>query len=105
MADITRAGAVDVLQRFHERLDGHFRALREQREQLEPPGPTFALEHGLDDAEFELLKAAVRGAVAGGFGASYRTWWLPFVVYAADVGYDYVGKDSGESGGAHFAPP
>lgn len=93
MEDITRADAVDILQRFHERLDRHFRALREQREQLEPPGPTFALEHGLDDAEFELLKAAVRGAVAGGFGAGHRTWWLPFVVYAADIGYDYVGKD------------
>ncbi len=35
----------------------------------------------------------MRAAVANGFGAIYRTWWLPFVVYAADVGYDYVGKD------------
>ena len=85
--------AVTLLQDFHERLDLHFRALLTQRQQLEPTGPIFALEHGLEAAEFELLKAAVRAAVANGFGSIYRSWWLPFVVYAADVGYDYVGKD------------
>lgn len=74
-------------------MDAHFRALREQRERLDPPGPVFALEHGLGPAEFDLLQAAVRGAVVRGFGAVYRPWWLPFVVYAADVGYDYIGKD------------
>lgn len=93
MVGLASASTVDILKHFHERLDRHFRALREQREQLDPPGPVFALEHGLSPAEFDLLKAAVRGAVASGLGPVYRTWWLPFVVYAADIGYDYVGKD------------
>lgn len=82
-----------LLKNFHERLDTHFRALHEQRLKLEPAAPVFALEHGLEPAEFELLQAAVRAAVAKGFRDIYWTWWLPFVVYAADVGYDYVGKD------------
>lgn len=93
MADFADRSTVDILKHFHEQLDVHFRALNQERERLDPPGPTFALEHGLSAAEFELLKASVRAAVAAGFGAVYRTWWLPYVVYAADVGYDYIGKD------------
>jgi len=93
MSDLAVGSTVDILKHFHERLDVHFRTLRNEREQLTPPGPVFALEHGLSPAEFDLLKSAVRAAVAAGFGSVYRTWWLPFVVYAADVGYDYIGKD------------
>ncbi|MEU4603498.1 hypothetical protein AB0F43_11010 [Kribbella sp. NPDC023972] len=85
--------AFDLLKRFHERLDVHFRELSEQRHQLSPVAPVFALEHDLPQAEFEVLEAAVRAAVASGFGPRYRQWWLPFVVYAANVGYDYVGVD------------
>lgn len=93
MADRAGGSTADILKHFHDRLDVHFRALQVEREQLDPPGPVFALEHGLSPAEFDLLKATVRAAVAAGFGVVYRTSWLPFVVYAADVGYDYVGKD------------
>lgn len=93
MAGLDDASTVEILKHFHDRLDVHFRALHEEREQLAPPGPVFALEHGLSPAEFDVLTASVRAAVAAGFGAVYRTWWLPFVVYAADVGYDYIGKD------------
>lgn len=82
-----------LLREFHERLDAHFRELRGQRSLLQPSAPVFALEHGLEPAEFDLMKAAVRAAIARGFGPLYHTWWLPFIVYAADVGYDYVGKD------------
>ncbi len=93
MSDRAGGSTVDILKHFHERLDVHFRALRKEREQLAPPGPVLTLEHGLGPAEFDLLKSAVRAAVAAGFGSVYRMWWLPFVVYAADVGYDYIGKD------------
>lgn len=93
VAGAPSSGTVTLLRDFHERLDIHFRALLVQRQQLEPAGPVFTLEHGLETAELELLKGAVRAAVANGLGPTYRPWWLPFVVYAADVGYDYVGKD------------
>lgn len=93
MPDPDGASTVDILKHFHDRLEIHFRTLHEEREQLVPPGPVFAMEHGLGPAEFDLLTESVRAAVAAGLGARYRMWWLPFVVYAADVGYDYVGKD------------
>ena len=80
MADLAGGSTVDILKHFHERLDVHFCALHEERQQLDPPGPVFALEHGLSPAGFDLLKATVRAAVAAGFGAVCRTWWLPFVV-------------------------
>lgn len=93
MSDLAGRSTVDILKHFHERLDVHFGALRKERERLTPRGPVFALEHGLSSAEFDLLKSAVRAAVAAGFGSRYRVWWLPYVVYAADIGYDYIGKD------------
>src|SRR5262249_38688850 len=43
--------------------------------------------------ELEILKKTVRSAVRQGFGASVRRWWLPFVVYAAESGYDYAGDE------------
>ena len=85
--------AIELLKYFHKRLDAHYRALHEQRQELEPHAPVFAIEHDLDTAEFEMLQAAVQVAVARGFGVQNRAWWLPFVAYAADVGYDYVGVD------------
>ncbi|MGH3471484.1 MAG: hypothetical protein ACRDPG_05500 [Nocardioidaceae bacterium] len=88
VVDVASSSSAERLQSVHERLDVPFRALDEQRQQLDPPGPVFALEHGLSPAEFDRLKTAVRAAVADGFGAVYRTWWLPFVVYAAGVCYD-----------------
>ena len=60
---------------------------------LSPAAPVFALEHGLGDADLDLLKNAVRSAVRQGFGATFRQWWLPFVVYAAESGYEYAGGE------------
>ena len=53
----------------------------------------FALEHGLDATDLDDLSETVRAAVAQGFGIKYRKWWLPFVVYAAELGYGYVGGE------------
>lgn len=93
MVDVAQGSTLELLQSLQSRLHLHFQALHEERRLLNPPGPVFALEHGLGSAEFSLLEASVRGAVASGFGTAYRACWLPFVVYAADVGYDYIGKD------------
>ncbi|WP_328914244.1 MULTISPECIES: hypothetical protein [unclassified Streptomyces] len=90
---IAPGGSVEVLKPLHLQLDHHFRMLHDQRRALHPPAPVFALEHDLVGEQLELLLAAVRGAVADGLDVRYRAWWLPFVVFAAEIGYDYVGGE------------
>jgi hypothetical protein len=84
-------GAVEILEYLHAKLDLHFSDLRDRRLQLDPASPVFALEHDLNAVDLNLLRTSVREAVRPGLGARARRWWLPFVVYAAEVGYDYVG--------------
>ena len=93
MQDSKGRSTVQVLEDFHSELGRHFRALHEERKLLSPAAPVFALEHGLSDADLDLLKNAVRSAVRQGFGAAFRQWWLPFVVYAAESGYEYAGGE------------
>lgn len=93
MERVTQAGTTDILQLLHTRLDEHFAALKASRSALEPASPVFALEHSLDSGDLALLKDAVREAILRGFSARSRKWWLPFVIYAAEVGYDYLGDE------------
>lgn len=93
MRDLVGGGSAQILQDLHSQLDLHFRNLRGSREQLTPVAPVFALEHGLSDADVALLKGAVHSAVRQGFGSTFHRWWLPFVVYAAESGYDYAGGE------------
>ena len=93
MQDSKNRSTLQVLEDFHTELGRHFRALHEERKLLSPAAPVFALEHGLGDADLDLLKNAVRSAVRQGFGATFRQWWLPFVVYAAESGYEYAGGE------------
>ncbi|MFD5499131.1 hypothetical protein ACFWJS_05325 [Streptomyces sp. NPDC127061] len=51
------------------------------------------MEHDLNADDFDLLSTAVRRAVAGGVDIRHRTQWLPFVVYAAEIGYLYTGDE------------
>jgi hypothetical protein len=97
--EVTSAGAVEILEHFNKKLDVHFRQIHRARQGLLPTAPVFALEHDLSKTDLDLLKAAVRAAVAQGFGARSRQWWLPFVVYAAELGYDYVGDEYWQSFG------
>ena len=85
--------AVQVLGELHARLDVHFRGLHEAREELSAAAPVFGLEHGLDAGELDVLRAAVQSGVRQGFRADVRRWWLPFVVYAAESGYEYSGGE------------
>lgn len=93
MQEVSRGGTVELLEYLHRKLDAHFLCLRDRRQQLEPASPVFALEHDLSETDLELLETTVRSAVAQGFGTRFRQWWLPFVVYAAESGYDYVGDE------------
>lgn len=93
MAEVAPSDVTEVLQYLHEKLNLHFRRLREQRQQLEPASPVFALEHDLGDAELEMLKSAVRSAIHDFWLHHFNRTWLPFVVYAAEMGYGYEGDE------------
>lgn len=82
-----------TLRDLDAQLCDRFYDLHGRRELLTPPAPVFALEHGLDEAELELLKTSVRAAVRQGFPRVFRQWPLPFVVYAAESGYEYAGGE------------
>ena len=93
MLEVSRGGTVEILEYLHRKLDDHFRRLHKTRQQLDPVTPVFVLEHDLGETDLDLLRTTVRAAVAQGFSARARQWWLPFVVYAAESGYDYVGDE------------
>lgn len=87
-------GSAQALELFHSALSDHFAALAASRQSDRRPAPVFALEHGLSGIDREALNAAVRAAVARGLTARERvTYWLPFVVYAAESGYAYEGAE------------
>ena len=93
MTELHANGPLDLLRHFHTALETHFRALRDQRARLDPTPPVFALEHDLPETELALLQAAVRRSVAAGAPIAHRRLWLPFVVYATEVGYGYEGDE------------
>lgn len=93
MAGVAPSSTVELLQHFHEALDAHFSELRDARAGFEPSSPVFALEHDLGMAELDVLKDAVRAAISDYHLAHYRATWLPFVVYAAEMGYGYIGDE------------
>lgn len=77
---------------WHQRLAERFAALRAERDAVRLGSPLFALEHGLSlDEELPELQAAVRRAVLG--TRLPRAAGLPFVVYAAEMGYGYRGGE------------
>lgn len=93
MSVVQSSSAIEVLAYLQKKLDEHFAALHHQRKTLVPPSPVFALEHDLGQADYELLVSSVRLAIVNGLTVRYRNSWLPFVVYAAESGYDYVGDE------------
>src|SRR5579871_450111 len=91
MAMADGSSGPEGLEYLQERLHSHFARLRSVRDEHSTGIPIFALEHGLSEAELMLLKAEVCAWV--------RRWrlprdtWLPFVVYAAEIGYAYSGDE------------
>src|SRR5690606_22978438 len=70
-------------------LAAHFENLTAQR--VKAGWPVFALEHGLDEAAVEQLEVAVRQSLL--FEQPSASVYLPWVVYAAEFGYDYTGYE------------
>ncbi|WP_326561220.1 hypothetical protein [Micromonospora sp. NBC_01796] len=81
----------DGLTVLQERLEDHFHDIRIRRDRLGKATPLFALEHGLSEMELQLLNLEVRAAVRR--GPFPHATWLPLVVYAAEIGYDYSGDE------------
>jgi len=78
------------LAQWHDRLSRHFSQLQTARQGTSGHRPLFALEHGLDQSELLALQKAVRANVAFGPQAEHA---LPWIVYAAEVGYKYSGDE------------
>jgi hypothetical protein len=84
-------GGNEGLRVLHQRLEAHFHALRDHRDTSGHGAPIFALEHGLSEAELALVKAEVCSGVRRRHLP--RESWLPVVIYATEVGYDYCGDE------------
>lgn len=82
---------MDDLEQIHERLEQHFESLRQERDERGGGKPLFALEHGLGVTEISELQNCVRSAVRS--GRPSHKYWLPYVIYAAEVGYRYTGDE------------
>ena len=91
MVQVQASDPMEVLSYLHQRLDAHFHALSEARAALDLPPPVFALEHDLGETDLQLLKRSVRTVVSWGLQTHHKRPWLPFVVYATEHGYVYVG--------------
>jgi hypothetical protein len=73
------------------RLARHFSQLRTTRQATGGDRPIFALEHGLDPSEAQVLAEAVRADVAAHLPSGDHA--LPWIVYAAEIGYRYAGDE------------
>lgn len=73
---------------WQSRLTEHFAHLSDVRR--ESGWPVFALEHGLSASEREVLMRDVRECAGAG---PSRDVHLPWVVYAAEIGYEYSGYE------------
>lgn len=93
MSDVASSSTVELLQHLHGRLHARFSVLGSERATLVPSSPVFALEHDLPEADLDLLKGAVRAAISDKYLTHYHAIWLPFVVYAAEMGYGYEGDE------------
>lgn len=94
MVEVEKCSTAETLEYFHGVLDTHFLSLRDRRKSLGPSTPVFALEHGLDELDRDVLQNAVVAAHREGLVTRVSSsWWLPLVVHAAEVGYIYDGVE------------
>lgn len=73
------------------RLVRHFEQLRQQRSGSVGDRPIFALEHDLSSTERSQLDHQIRSHIAA--SPPQKEHSLPWVVYAAEIGYRYAGDE------------
>src|SRR4051794_34099538 len=81
---------MSTLREWHTRLERHFRDLCQARK-VDGGHPLYVLEHGLATAEVAELSEEVRAAIRT--GPPSNVFWLPWVVYAAELGYRFAGEE------------
>ncbi len=80
-----------TLTTWQERLHKHFEGLRRDRSSTVGDEPIFALEHGLEPSELKGLSADIKSHIAE--EAPSKDHALPWIVYAAEIGYRYAGDE------------
>ena len=78
-----------TLDQWQERLQGHFAQLGSDRSPSD--FPLFALEHGLSEEEFGEITGLLHRELLDGW--KLGRYWLLWVVYATELGYDYDGGE------------
>lgn len=81
----------DDLKYWQRRLADHFRQLASRRSGTGRRTPVFALEHGLAPTEVHAIATAVRAHIS--HSAPLADHALPWIVYAAEIGYGYSGDE------------
>lgn len=81
------------LEYWKDRLDRHFRSLAALRNNSKLP--LFALEHGLSTDEITQISNLLRGQIST--GKLLDEYWLLWVVYATEIGYEYTGHEYWQS--------
>lgn len=90
-ATVPRQNNTLNLEQWHQKLRNHFMDLRGARTQEAHELPVFALEHNLRPDERHSLEQTIHEELrTGNLSTEY---WLPYIVYAAEIGYTYTGED------------
>ena len=83
------------LREWQSRLDDHFKELCENRSAALGDAPIYALEHGLSKADRGSLADEIKSEISDGWPRDNH--WLPWIVYATELGYDYDGEEYWQS--------
>ena len=78
-----------TLNDLQDKLLDHFHSLAEVRKQSR--FPIFALEHGLPPDKIEVVRKSLRELPLTRYNS--KTFWLLWVIYACEAGYDYTGDE------------
>ena len=77
------------LQEWHNNFDRHFAGLYKQR--AEDNCPVFVFEHGLNSDERDALRQSIHEHLVSTIPD--ERYWLPWVVYATEIGYEFDGHE------------
>lgn len=79
------------LDQWQHKIEEHFQLLHDFRSGNSKENTVFALEHGLNSSELNILKTEIREYIAK--NEPSISHWLPWVVYASEIGYAYDGQE------------
>ncbi len=79
------------LEQWQDKIYENFKLLHSFRMETPHKNPVFALEHSLSTSEIDSLKADIRAHIA--IREPSDSHWLPWIVYAAEIGYIYDGHE------------